>query len=139
MFCPWQTTKKTPRQSRKFVCPGQRSGHSLQAHLSSGGFQAVRAEAEGTVHDESRQEVTTVRLYLIERPSALALACAWLPGTGINAQHETVQVQRTQAQSSSNQADQIIDGFAAKAIGMDLTSRVTGVKVSGAPPRGKPV
>jgi hypothetical protein len=97
-----------------------------------------------------------VRLYVTERPWTLASACAPVPSLGIEAhtpavgipavlgaptavaQHETVQAQRTQAQWSWNLTDQRGNGFAAKAIGMDLPS-VSGVKVSGAPPRGKPV
>jgi hypothetical protein len=113
---------------------------------------------ESTVHDEQRQEVATVKLYVTERPSALTSACAPSPGYGIEAhtlavgipavlgtrlgfvqQQETVQVQRTQAQWSWNLADRRRNGFAAKTNGMDHTSAYKGVKVSGVPPRGKPV
>jgi hypothetical protein len=101
--------------------------------------------------------VATVKLYLTERPATLAAACARVPSLGLDAhavavgvpavlgaplaiaQQETVQVQRTQAQWSSDQAEQRGNGFATKAIGMDSSSVVTGVKVNGAPPRGKPV
>jgi hypothetical protein len=98
-----------------------------------------------------------VRLFPTERPSALTSACAPAPGYGIEAhslavgipavtgtpltlaQHGTVQVQRTQAQWSWNLTDQRTNGFAAKTIGMDRPSAYVGVKVSGVPPRGKPV
>jgi hypothetical protein len=94
---------------------------------------------------------------MTERPSALAFACAPVPGYGIEAhtlavgipavsgaplavaQQETVQVQRTQAQWSLNLTDRRPNGSAAKANGMDHESVKTGVKVSGVPPRGKPV
>ena len=99
-----------------------------------------------------------MKLFPTERPSALTSACAPVPGYGITAhthvvgipavlgarlalvqRQETVQVQRTQAQWSWNLADRRSNGFAAKTIGMDRASANTGVKVSGVPPRGKPV
>ncbi len=98
-----------------------------------------------------------MRLMWTERPSALTYACASVPSYAIEAhtltvglpavvgapialaQHETVQGQRTQAQWSWLQADQRGNGFAAKAIGMALGSVITDAKVSGVPPRGKPV
>jgi hypothetical protein len=105
--------------------------------------------------------VTTVKLFVTERPSALTSACAPASSYGIEAhtyvvgipavsgarlaliqqvqQQETVQVQRTQARWSWDLADRRRNGFAAKANGMDHVSRNTGVKVSGVPPRGKPV
>jgi hypothetical protein len=101
--------------------------------------------------------VATVKIFPTGRPSALTYACAPLPGHGNEAhtiavgipavlgtpitlaQHETVQVQRTQAQWSWDLTDKRRNGFAAKANGMDRASVLSGVKVSGVPPRGKPV
>jgi hypothetical protein len=98
-----------------------------------------------------------VRLMWTERPSALTYACASVPSYALEAhtvtvglpaalgaplaiaQDETVQGQRTQAQWSWHLTDQRGNGFAAKATGMTLGSVITDIKVSGVPPRGKPV
>jgi hypothetical protein len=98
-----------------------------------------------------------VKLTTTERPSALMHACAPVPVERLEAhaytlgipavqgasiwlaQHETVQVWRTQAQWSWDLTVQRGNGFAAKANGMDLPSVIADVKVSGVPPRGKPV
>jgi hypothetical protein len=104
-----------------------------------------------------------VRTHLTQRPSALTAAYALVPrvveeahsqAVGIPAvlgppisfinndsipNYEHLQVQRTQAQPSLDLADRRRNGFAAKANGMGLASVTTGVEVSGAPPRGRPV
>jgi hypothetical protein len=96
--------------------------------------------------------------FIIERPSAPNYACAPVsslvftahaPAVGVRGvlgastalvqQQGSVQAQRTRARQSLSLTDQGLNGFAAKAIGMGSAPVSTDVRVSGVPPRGKPV